>query len=198
MIMFETGRGVFLAVLVLIAVVAVAVPLIKRKMKPGQLLCAVILSAAIIYWFIRSLGEYVVFAGAPSICMDNFIPFGTVFVSDDFIAMFASGEEFSAVYLVPQLTRLLRDLAFGLVWGALAPIAFDAKTIKGFVCATLLVVLTLELLVNIFFLLGIAYDGHYDMGSYIMSAIGCAAGRLIYGGITALFKGRGKTHDNGK
>lgn len=198
MVMFETGRGIFLAVLVLIAVVVIAVPLIRRKMKPGQFFCAVILSAAMIFWFVRSLGEYVVFGGAPSVCMDNFIPFGTVFVSDDFIAMFASGEEFSDVYLMPQVTRLLRELALGLVWGALAPAAFNTKTVKGFVGVTLLVVLPLELLINVFFLLGAAYDGHYDMGSYIMLATGCAAGRLIYGGITALFKGRSKTRDNDK
>ncbi len=194
----ETGRGVFLAVLVLIAAVIIAVPLIRRKMKPGQLLCAVILSAAMIFWFVRSLGEYVVFGGAPSISMDNFIPFGTVFVSDDFIAMFASGEEFSDVYLMPQVTRLLRDLAMGLVWGALAPAALNAKTIKGFMCAALFVLIPLELAVNVLFLLGSAYNGHYDMGSYIMLAAGCAAGRLIYGGIAALFKGRSKTRDNGK
>lgn len=198
MVMLETGRGIFPAVLVLIAVVIIAIPLIKRKMKPVQFFCAVILSAATIFWFIRSLGEHVVFGGAPSVCMDNFIPFGTVFVSDDFLAMFASGEEFTDVYLIPQLIRLLRNLAFGLVWGLLAPIAFNAKTIKGFVYAALLVVLPLELLVNVFFLLGTAYSGRYDMGSYIMLALGCVMGRLIYGGLTALFKGRSKTRDNSK
>ncbi len=197
MIMLETGRGIFLAALVIIAMVIIAVLLIKRKMKPIQFFCAAILSAVMIFWLIRSLGEYVVFGGAPSVCMDNFIPFGTVFVSGDFIAMFASGEEFTDVYLIPQITRLLRDLAFGLLWGVLTPEVFNLKTVKGFVCAALLVVLPLELLINAFFLLGIAYDGHYDMGSYIMLALGCAAGRLIYSGITALFKRRSK-NDNCK
>ncbi len=198
MIMLETGRGIFLAVLVLIAAVIIAIPLIRRKMKPKQFVFAVILSAAAIFWLIRSLGEYVVFGGAPHICIDNFIPFGTVFVNGDFIGMFASGEEFTDVYLIPQLTRLLTDLAFGVVWGLLSPAALNLRSVKGFVCASALIALPLEMLVNVFFLFGTAYSGLYDMGSYIMLALGCALGRLIYGGIALLFKRRSGTHDNGK
>lgn len=197
MVIVDTEHGIFLAGLVLIAFFTAVIPVLKRKRTFKQLPCIILLAAVMVFWFVKSIGTQVVIGLEPMICINNFIPFGTVFMPQSFIEQFSTRQEYISIYLSPQLIRLAIDLTFGILWGILAPIVFKIESFKKYMFFTAIIVLPLEILINIFFLFGISYVGVYDMGSYILLAVGATLGWLIESGISKIFKNRGIGNDNG-
>lgn len=191
MVMFDTECGIFLAGLVFIAILLIVIPVVRRKRTVKQLPCMILLAAAMIFWFVKSIGPHVVFGSQPMICINNFVPFGTVFMPQDFVEQFPSRDEYVTFYLSPQLIRLAIDFAFGILWGIFAPMVFKIESLKRYIFLTAIIVIPTEILVNVFFLFGISYEGFYDMGEYIMLIVGTILGRLIGNGISEINRDKG-------
>lgn len=191
MIMLDTESGVFLAGLVFIAILLIVIPVVRRKRTVKQLPCMILLAAAMIFWFIKSIGSHVVFGSQSIICINNFIPFGSIFVSQDFVEQFPSRKEYVTYYLSPQLIRLAIDFAFGIIWGILAPMVFKIENLKRYIFLTAIIVIPVEILINVFFVLGISYEEVYDMGEYILLLVGTMLGWFIGSGISKINKGKG-------
>lgn len=187
MVMFDTECGIFLAGLVFIAIILIVVPVVRRKRTIKQLPCMILLAAAMIFWFVKSIGSHVVFGSQPMVCIDNFIPFSTVFVPQDFVEQFPSMKEYVIYYLSPQLIRLAIDFAFGVIWGVLAPMVFKIGNFKRYIFITAIIVVPVEILINVFFVLGISYEEVYDMGEYILLIVGTMLGWLIGSGIAKMY-----------
>lgn len=198
MVIFDTERGIFLTGLVFIAILLIVIPIVKRKMTVKQLPFMILLAAAMIFWFVKSIGSHVVFGSQPMICIDNFIPFKTVFVPQTFVDQFPSRQEYVTYYLSPQCIRLAADFAFGILWGILVPIVFKTKDIKKYMFLTAVIVFPAEILINVFFLLGISYEGVYDTGEYILLVVGTILGWLIGSRISKNSKNKGDSNDNCK
>lgn len=186
MVMFDTECGIFLAGLVFIAILLIVIPVVRRKRTVKQLPCMILLAAVMIFWFVKSIGSRVVFGSQPMICINNFVPFGTVFMPQDFVEQFQSNEEYVTYYLSPQLIRLAIDFAFGILWGIFAPIVFKVENLKRYIFLTAIIVIPAEILINVFFLFGISYEGFYDMGEYILLIVGTILGWLIGNGISKI------------
>lgn len=193
MVMFDTECGIFLASLVFIAILLIVIPVVRRKRTIKQLPCMILLAAAMIFWFVKSIGPHVVFGSQPMICINNFVPFGTIFVSQDFVEQFPSRKEYVTYYLSPQLIRLAIDFAFGILWGVLAPIVFKIENLKRYIFLTAIIVIPVEILINAFFVLGISYEEVYDMGEYILLLVGTMLGWFIGNGISKTNKGKGNS-----
>lgn len=191
MVMIDTECGIFLAGLVFIAILLIVIPVVKRKRTIKQIPCMILLAAAMIFWFVKSIGSHVVFGSNPMICIDNFVPFGTVFVPQAFVEQFPSREEYVNYYLSSQLIRFAIDFAFGILWGILAPMVFKTGGFKRYIFLTAIVVVPIEILINVFFLLGISYEGVYDTGEYILLMVGTILGWLIGSGISKISKDKG-------
>lgn len=191
MVMFDTEGGIFLAGLVFIAIILIMIPVVKRKRTIKQLPCMILLAAAMIFWFVKSIGSHVVFGSQPMVCIDNFAPFSTIFVPQDFVEQFPSRKEYVAYYLSPQLIRLAIDFAFGILWGVLAPMVFKIGNLKRYIFLTAIIVIPVEILINVFFVLGISYEEVYDMGEYILLMVGTMLGWLIGSGISKIYKDKG-------
>lgn len=189
MILLETHSGIFLAALVLIAMVLIVTLSLSRKIALKHLPASIILAASTIFWFVISLGSCIVVENSISIHSIDIIPFSTVFKSMADFQGFQSNDDFLTYYYFPQCKILAITFGFGFVWGILSPILFNIKTLKKMMVISLCTIIPFELLINLCYLFQISYENYYDTASYILLALGAALGWLI-------FKALGKTHEN--
>lgn len=178
-IIFPTD-GLVLYALVFIAIVLIAAFLIARKLNLKQLIAAVFLAGAVIFRIVEGLGDSIGFPPTLKyINRFNFVPFARLF--------FAPGEgswpstEAHLYYLIPILFDLATALLLGMVWGLLAPTVFKITTVKKYIKTTLLILLPVQVLVNLSHLFYFSYSEHFDMGGYVVMALGCILGWMILG-----------------
>ena len=181
--LIETHSGIFLAALVLIAMVLVVSFALARKLALRRIPAAIILSGSTIYWLISSMGSCIVVGKSISIHNIELIPFSTVIKTLEDFQGLLSYEDFQTYYLFPQIEILVITFAFGVIWGIIAPIIFNIKSIKNYVLICLCTIIPLELLVNMLYLFQISYERYYDTARYLLLSIGAAVGFLVFSAI---------------
>ena len=189
-IIFPTD-GLVLYVLVFIAIVLIAAFLIARRLNLKQLAAAVFLSGAVIFRIVEGLGDSVGFPPALQyINRFNFIPFAKLF----FVPREGSWPDTEAhlYYLIPILFDLATAFLLGIVWGLLAPTVFKITTVKKYIKTTLLILLPVQLLVNLSHLFYFSYSEHFDMGSYVVMALGCILGWILFNAVKSRMKKGGQ------
>lgn len=195
MYMIDTHSGILPAALILIAIIAIAVPLIMRKLTLRQLICAVVLAAAMIFWLIQSLGTYVIFGGALRGQSIDVIPFSSVLLTVDDFGGLLTQQELWENCIAPQLFGLSVSLGFGIVWGITAAETFNLRTAKKITVISFAVMLPLELAINLAALSGIVYSYRYDTARYLLTAAGITGGWFIRKGVMCLKKERRDDND---
>lgn len=190
MVMMSTHHGMGLTILILIPMIVIVVSTIRRMLNVKQFICAVLLAAATIYWFVMTFGPWIDTEIRIVHFQGKIIPFGTLFVSyKDF--GFDDEGIFITNYLIPQFKRLTIIFCYALIWGVLAPTVFKIKSFKQFLIPTISIILPLELIILLGFLFGFAAPvDFYDTGCYILLALGTALGYNIQKGISKLHEER--------
>lgn len=194
--LIETHSGIFLAALVLIAMVLVVSFVLARKLALRHIPAAVILSGSAIYWLISSLGSCIVIGKSISIYNIELIPFSTVFKTLEDFQGLQSYEDFQKYYLFPHIEILVITFLFGVIWGTTSPVLFNIKSIKKYVLICLCTIIPLELTVNILHLFQISYERYYDTARYLLLTLGAAVGFLIFSAIRK--RNKEKTNDYSK
>lgn len=193
---YSTHGGIVLAVLVVIAFTVIGIALVRRKLDLKQFVFSILLAAAMICWFVSSIGEYVrTGIKLRFYNLFSYIPFGTLIFGD---LGYDSFEEFMRLYLANQIRRITVSFGFAVIWGSLAPTIFKAESLKRLLIYTAGVVLPLEVTIMLAYMFGVAnLTEFYDTGSYVMLTAGSIFGYFIQKGISDIRNERRIENDNG-
>lgn len=193
---YSTHGGIVLAVLVVIAFTIIGIALVRRRLNIKELMLSFLLAAAMIFWFVLSIGEYVrTVIDLKFYSLYSYMPFGTVFVGELGIENFT---ELMRSYLANQLRRLTVSFGFAVVWGLLAPTVCRVKRLKQFLLITAVTVLPLEVMVMLAYMFGVAeLTEYYDTGSFVLLIVGAILGYFIQKGISDMRNERRIENDKG-
>lgn len=197
-ISFGTHGGIVLAFLIILAFTVIGIALVRRKLNLSRFILAFVLAAAMIVWFVLSIGEYIRIGEMRFYRFFSYIPFGTIFVGDFRDLGWESFDEFMNGHLAAQLWRAAIPLGFAVIWGALAPTVLNAKKLSRLLRITAAVVIPIEALVMLAVMFGAAnLKAFYDTSSFILLIVGTILGYFIQKGISKLYAKRRAQNDNG-
>ncbi len=175
-----------LIILILIPLILITIFLFARKIGLKQLICAVLLSSAAIFWIMSSLDEDLAWPPTTDyIHIFNFVPFDTLFLNPD------GGwpdTQSHMLYITPIVWLFALNFVFGIVWGCLSPVVFKINSTAKYVVLTISILLPLQLFINMTYIFYVSMSRRFDMGNYILLALGCTLGRLIFNGKGSLRK----------
>ena len=161
----------------IIFIIIITVKLLMRKLSLKQLIYALVLSAAAVYWITLSVDGI----HLHSLCFNAYhyllFPLSNLFTSLD---------NNHYVGNLPQFIEQLRNtFVFALIWGFSLPVLFKADTYKKALIVSAFTVLPLEIL----FMLGCFFgviEKYFETGAYIFLFAGTSLGWLLHK--TPIFK----------